>query len=107
MVETEKLYSSINAGDFRKKLDSADHVVCLDVRTREEYLSGHIHGARNLDVLSLDFVSRLDELDKNKTYLVYCRSGSRSANACAMMASRGFEVYNLLGGVMYWPGPLE
>ena len=68
----------------------------LDVRTAEEYSAGNIPNSINVDVLSPDFKSKIDLLDKNKEYLVYCRSGNRAAIASSIMATNGFvKIYNL------------
>lgn len=58
----------------------------------------------NIDLMSGDFDKRVAALDKDKTYLVYCRSGNRSAQACGIMASKGLKSANLIGGVMRWRG---
>ena len=77
-------------------------LVILDVRTRDEFKEGHIENAINIDYYSKSLKKNLNKLDKNKTYLVYCRSGSRSAKTVAIMEELGFkEVYNI-GGMMDW-----
>ena len=83
--------------------------IILDVRTEEEFESGYIAGAKNLDIRGgADFISSIEELDKSKAYFVYCRSGARSGQACQLMEQMGFEqVYNLEGGVLAWEGDLE
>ena len=83
--------------------------VILDVRTEEEFESGYIKGALNLDIRGgADFIASVEELDKSKAYFVYCRSGARSGQACQLMGQMGFEnVYNLEGGVLAWEGDLE
>ena len=83
--------------------------VILDVRTEEEFESGYIKGALNLDIRGgADFIASVEELDKSKSYFVYCRSGARSGQACQLMGQMGFEnVYNLEGGVLAWQGDLE
>ncbi|MEI0594514.1 rhodanese-like domain-containing protein, partial [Brachyspira pilosicoli] len=79
-----------------KLVNSSTNMVILDVRTREEYLSGNIPNAINIDVLSQDFKSKIDMLDKNKEYLIYCRSGNRSSIASSIMSTNGFiNIYNL------------
>ena len=50
------------------------------------------------------FMSQVAALDKAKPYFIYCRSGARSGQACALMSNQGFEVYNLAGGIMGWSG---
>jgi rhodanese-related sulfurtransferase len=77
--------------------------VILDVRTPEEYQGGGITGAVNIDSYAADFKNSLNRLDKNKKYLVYCRTGHRSAAAAAAMKTLKFkEVYDLAGGVVAW-----
>jgi rhodanese-related sulfurtransferase len=49
----------------------------------------------------------IEQLDPEKSYYVYCRSGNRSGQACAIMNAKGIaKAYNLIGGVMSWEGPL-
>tara|TARA_A100001011_G_scaffold94399_1_gene99302 strand:+ start:1619 stop:2002 length:384 start_codon:yes stop_codon:yes gene_type:complete len=83
--------------------------VILDVRTEEEFESGYIKGALNMDIRGgVDFLASIESLDKSKSYFVYCRSGARSGQACQLMSQMGFSaVYNLDGGVLAWEGDLE
>jgi rhodanese-related sulfurtransferase len=77
----------------------ADFVV-LDVRTPAEYNTLHILGAINRDFLADGFEEQLKALDKNKAYLIHCRTGGRSGIAYGLMQGLGFhEVYNLIGGI--------
>ena len=76
--------------------------VIIDVRTPEEFVDGHLEDAINLNINSENFLDELKKLDKDKTYLIYCRSGSRSAQAVAVMEELGYkEVYDM-GGIMDW-----
>ncbi len=78
-------------------------LVVLDVRTPEEFADGHIAGSANVDFYAADFLDRLDTLDKDTPYFVYCRSGNRSASTVQAMRDLGFsEVYELGGGVITW-----
>ncbi len=78
--------------------NDSDFVV-LDVRTAAEYNTRHILGAINRDYYATDFAAQLNALDKNKAYLIHCRTGGRSGVTYELMRSLGFhEVYNLLGG---------
>jgi rhodanese-related sulfurtransferase len=78
-------------------------VITLDVRTPGEYMTGHIQGAINIDVESLQFDTEIAKLDKNATYAVYCRSGRRSVVAVDTMAKNGFtKLFNLTNGVIDW-----
>ena len=75
----------------------------LDVRTREEFDAGHIAGAIRYDYNAGELQDAIDTLDKNDTYLIYCRSGNRSARAMAEMRDAGFTaLYNMLGGMNDW-----
>lgn len=81
----------------------ADYYV-LDVRTPGEYASSHIPNVMHLDVQSPDFADKVTELPKDKPYLVYCRSGARSAAATKYMTSIGYDATNVMGGIMAWKG---
>lgn len=77
--------------------------VILDVRTPEEYASGHIDGAVNLDYRNSSFEAGVGALDPEKTYLVYCRTGVRGAAASEIMAKKGIsKVSNMKGGITAW-----
>ncbi len=77
--------------------------IIIDVRNPEEYAGGHLDGAFNIDFNSGDLLVQLEALDKEKTYLVYCRSGRRSAGARDTMAMLGFQaIYNMSGGITEW-----
>jgi phage shock protein E len=64
----------------------------IDVRTPEEFAAGHVEGALLIDVSAPDFAARIAELDPEGRYLVYCRSGNRSAQAVAAMRDTGLDV---------------
>lgn len=77
--------------------------VILDVRTPGEFRDGHIEGARLLNFRSADFRSRLDSLDRDKTYVLYCRSGNRSRGALMLMLALGFQhIYHMNRGILEW-----
>ena len=75
----------------------------IDVRTKEEFDSGHINNAVNIPVTDADFSKRIDKLNKQKSVYVYCRSGSRSARATKEMVKLGFtHLYDMEGGIISW-----
>ena len=75
----------------------------LDVRTPQEFTSGHLPNAVNVDVEDPGFATNLAALDTTKTYAVYCRSGNRSKVAMSAMAQAGFtQFYDLDGGINAW-----
>ena len=92
-----------------EKLMKKKNTYMLDVRTPEEYRSGFIGNAVNYNVMdSVAFVNTISSLDKNKKYLLYCKSGRRSGKALVMMKNMGFiKVYHLKGGVTEWKGELK
>ena len=78
-------------------------LVVLDVRTQEEYDRGHLARVEHIDFYHKDFKHRLGGLDRDKTYLVYCKVGGRSGKAVGMMKELGFRVaYNMAGGWDRW-----
>ena len=78
-------------------------LVILDVRTPEEFAEGHLSGAVNVNLMAPDFESRLAGLNRGQTYLVYCRTGSRSAKATQAMRRLGFRsVYHMFEGIVGW-----
>jgi len=94
-------YQNVRAGEFMQIAENTPDAVLIDVRTPAEFSGGKLPGAKNIDMFSKDFLNQIDKLDKDKTYLLYCRSGNRSGQACNIMAGRGFtKLYNMAGGVM-------
>lgn len=95
--------SSLSAKEFSQKLADTKEEILLDVRTPEEFGSGHLSGAVNIDWNSSDFQQKAAQLDKSKPLFVYCLSGGRSASAAAALREMGFSsVYEMQGGMMQW-----
>jgi rhodanese-related sulfurtransferase len=94
--------ADLSVTEFSTKIAEAG-VITLDVRTPGEFNDGHIEGALLIDFQSGNFENEIESLDKNQTYAVYCRSGSRSGQAVKVMREAGFnDIYNLDGGVIDW-----
>ena len=96
--------------DWTKQLSEDNNSVVLDVRTKEELEeSGKIPNALHIDIFKgQGFIDDIEKLDATKNYYVYCRSGGRSAQACAIMNQLGFSnTYNLLGGFTEWVGEID
>ena len=93
---------------WKEALENDKNAVILDVRTEEEFIEGFIPEAKNLDIYKgQDFLNEVGKLDKDKSYFVYCRSGARSSQACALMNQQGIEnTYNLMGGISEWEGEI-
>lgn len=98
--------SNLSQTEWAKALTKQPEAVILDVRTEEEFESGYIPNAKNIDLrMGPGFIEEINTLEKNKSYYVYCRSGARSAQAVQLMRDLGFnETYNLLGGILDWEG---
>lgn len=94
---------SITAEEAKEKLDSDDSIILLDVRTPEEYREGHIPGAKLLPVKDIEAKAETEIPEKSATYIVYCRSGSRSAAASVQLVELGYENIYDLGGINDWP----
>ncbi len=88
--------------EFKKAIDNKTGIL-VDVRTPEEYEWERIAGATNIDWKGDDFEKRIQQLDKDKTILIYCRSGARASRARRRMKQLGFKnVINLGGGILRW-----
>ena len=102
----ENNYSDITvnkAAEMIEQMSSDAPIVVLDVRTKGEFNSGHLNNALNIDVKSASFKDKISKLDKDKTYLVYCRSGKRSKMAQGIMKELHFKkAINMLGGFIAW-----
>lgn len=95
---------NISPTEAEEKINT-ENVLLLDVRTAEEFAEGHIESATNIDFYASNFQELVNKLDKEKTYVVYCRSGGRSGKSVNIMTNMGFaDVYNLDGGIINWKG---
>jgi|688.fasta_scaffold361454_2 rhodanese-related sulfurtransferase len=92
----------LNAKEFEARIKSEPGMI-IDVRTASEQKKGMISGAKAMDIFSEDFEARVDQLDKTKTYYLYCASGGRSSEAAELMNKKGFShVVDLDGGFKAW-----
>ena len=79
------------------------NLVIIDVRTPQEYEQVRLQNSILINYRDPNFKIEISKLDKNKTYIVHCRSGKRSGKACEIMQEMGFkEVYNVAGGILQW-----
>jgi thioredoxin len=92
----------VDALNFKAQIDKGNCLL-LDVRTPGEYSTGHIAGSTNINIADPEFASKIKLLDKSKTLLVYCLSGSRSDAAGQYMSRLGFQkIYTLQRGLINW-----
>ena len=87
--------------EFEKRKAEPDAVV-IDVRSPEEFANGHVPGAVNVPIQSDDFDQRMKDLDKEKTYLVHCAAGVRSARACKKLGGVLPKLFDFPGGMNAW-----
>lgn len=93
----------ITPEEAKERLDSDEAIILVDVRTKEEFDSGHIEGAVLLPVDQIQKNAADVFPDMDAVYFVYCRSGSRSGAATAMMVDLGYQNVFDLGGIIDWP----
>jgi rhodanese-related sulfurtransferase len=87
---------------IQENQDNPDFVI-IDTQTPDKFARGHIEHAINLDFQSETFEAELDKLDRNKTYLIYCQTGTQSRSALDLMAELNFtKVYKIAGGLVQW-----
>ncbi|WHX98763.1 rhodanese-like domain-containing protein [Neobacillus sp. DY30] len=98
-------YRNVTAEEAKILIDNKE-VVVLDIRTPEEYQDGHIPNALLIPLQELE--KKLIDLEKDKSYLLVCRSGSRSAQASEILTSKSFStIYNMTGGMNNWAYEIE
>ena len=91
----------LSVEEFDKKRKEKG-VVVVDVRTPEEFKAGHVPGAVNINIADADFDKKVAALDKDKTYVVHCARGGRSAKATERMKTELDKLYDFSGGMMAW-----
>lgn len=96
------LFSRPDLAEGAQRARNTPGALLIDVRTPEEYAAGHLPGSRNIP---LDRISGA-ELERERPLFLYCHSGARSSQACALLKRRGYNAVNI-GGVTHYHGPLE
>jgi len=97
------MYGEMTAAELEERLVKGDSLQLVDVRELEEWQEGHVAQAKHIALSEL--TGRLDELEKNdQPIYIICRSGNRSGKACDFLSGQGYEVVNILGGMMSWSG---
>ncbi len=92
----------LDANTFFETASDRPDLQLIDIRTPEEYQSGHLENALNINWYDSDFMQQMAQLDASKPLYIYCRSGKRSAAAADKLSREGFEVYDLGGGILSW-----
>ena len=98
----EAIYEQITPAEAKALMDNEEGYIILDVRTEEEFASGHIAGA--IVIPDYEIGERAEGIltDKEQLILVYCRSGRRSKNAASELATLGYTNIKEFGGINDW-----
>ena len=94
--------NNLSAQEFISASNTFENAIIIDVRTADEYRSGYILKSINLNFFAEDLLDKIEDLEKGKSYLVYCRSGRRSIRVCTWMRNGGFDnqkIFNLDKGL--------
>lgn len=94
----------VSAEEFKDLIESGrDDIIIIDCRTKSEFDESRLEGAILIDFYSPNFLEEVSGLPKDKKYLIYCRTGSRSKVASEMMERVGMkDIYNMEEGVIEW-----
>ncbi|WP_374964853.1 rhodanese-like domain-containing protein [Lysinibacillus sp. RS5] len=95
----------ISAKEVQQDIEQGQALNLIDVRELDEVESEHIPGIIHIPLGLLEF--RMHELNKNEPYVIVCRSGGRSGNATRFLESQGFDVSNMVGGMLAWEGEVK
>lgn len=95
-------FKNITPQELENKLKAGEKVEVIDVREHDEVARGMIPGAKHIPMG--DIPNKLNELDKNKEYIFVCHSSGRSGSVCQYLHDQGYNVVNMVGGMMSWTG---
>jgi len=98
----EATYEQITSAEAKALMDSETDYIILDVRTPEEFATGHIAGAILIPDYEIGEKAESVLPDKDQLILVYCRSGRRSKNAASELATLGYTNIKEFGGIIDW-----
>jgi len=105
--DIEVTYEQITQEAAKQLMVEEEGYIILDVRTKEEYATGHILGAICVPNESIGEEMPAELPDKEQLILVYCRSGNRSKQASKKLAALGYTNVKEFGGIMTWDGEIE
>ncbi|MGE7694848.1 rhodanese-like domain-containing protein [Lysinibacillus sp. NPDC094177] len=95
----------VSVKEVQQALEQGQALHLIDVREVDEVEAGHIPGIIHIPLGLLEF--RMHELNKNESYIMVCRSGGRSGSATQFLESQGFDVSNMVGGMLAWEGEVK
>jgi rhodanese-related sulfurtransferase len=95
----------ITTSELQERLEKGEQLNLVDVREVEEVAKGMIPGAIHIPLG--DVPVRMSELDSSKSYILICRSSGRSGRAAEFLGDEGYDVTNMVGGMLEWEGATE
>lgn len=104
-METKLKIEEVKPSEIERRLKSGESLNIIDVREGNEVETGKITGAKHIPLGEI--LTRLHELDKDKEYIMVCRSGNRSGLASEWLTEKGFQVKNMVGGMSNWESDME
>lgn len=100
--QNEESFKNLTVEDVIILLDANPDIIVIDVRTPDEIAqTGAIENSINIDFKASDFKEKISVLDKDKEYILFCKSGNRSGQASKIMAEMGFSNINNLNNAGY------
>lgn len=96
---------TITTDELQKKLEAGEKLELVDVREDEEVALGMIPGAKHIKMMEIP--NCMNELEREKEYIIICRSGARSSNVCHFLQEQGYKVRNMVGGMLEWKGSVQ
>lgn len=100
-----KSYTNLDCETFKRKFKASNKPFLLDVRSPQEFKDEKIPNAYNISIIDPNFKTKINNLNKQRPYFLYCQTGARSRKVCRILGKNGFkEVYNLKGGLKNWEG---
>ncbi|WP_409251717.1 rhodanese-like domain-containing protein [Bacillus sp. SCS-153A] len=98
-------YKTITTDELKKKLEQGETLEMVDVREDEEVEEGMIPQAKHIKMGEIP--ESLDKFDKDKEYILICRSGNRSGKVSQFLHEKGYKVVNMEGGMLAWEGETQ
>lgn len=95
----------MTTAELQQKLENGETLHLIDVREDDEVANGIIPGAVHIPLGEVP--ERMTELDKATPYVLICRSGGRSGRAAEFLEAQGYDVTNMVGGMLNWQGDVE
>lgn len=99
------MMKEITTVELQELLEKGDQLHLIDVREADEVAEGMIPSAIHIPLGEVP--ERMSELDKEKAYIMICRSGGRSGRATEFLTAEGYDVTNMVGGMLEWAGATE